>query len=516
MTESFNLIEEKWIPCVRVDGASDTLNLRDTFAQAHQLRTIAGDSPPVTAALHRFLLVILHRVFGPEDEKAWADLWQKDMLDMVALDAYLDKWKHRFDLFDKEHPFYQAADARVKSKSIISLSHEYASGNNATLFDHHTEDGGEELMPAQATRILITAQAFGLAGLSGIDQKFTDGTCAGGILFLVQGDTLKETLLLNMIQYPPDNDQFKVHTNKDAPVWEMDDPFSQNRSLPHGYLDYLTWQNRRVLFEPGVIVSKMTMAPGLRYDPDLLDPMKNYRIDEKLGHLAMSFSENRVFWRDSASFFGFNASWLGKARPPATFRWLRELVGEKLLEQHQLYRILGLGMSKKQAKVFFFRQEQIPMPLDYLTNELLVEKLDVALSKTGTIAFDLVQAARLMGMYRQLPKVDEKGWQKQWSSLNPNAKAAINDWITHTGMEHNYWTGLDISFQTFVIKLAQDEEEALSYWHEHLHRAALDAFEQATAGIGSDSRSFKAIVHGQNYLDYRLSETLPRTEKSEG
>jgi len=515
MTVPFNLIEEKWIPCVRADGVSDTLNLRDIFAQAHQLRTIAGDSPLVTAALHRFLLAILHRVFGPEDENAWADLWKRDTLDMVALTAYLNKWKYRFDLFDEEHPFYQASDKRVKCKSIISLSIEHSSGNNATLFDHHTEDGGEELTPAQATRVLITAQAFGLAGLSGIDQKFTDGTCAGGILFLVQGDTLKQTLLLNMLQYPPDNDQFGVHTEKDAPAWEMDEPFSQNRSLPHGYLDYLTWQNRRVLFVPGVVVSKMTMGPALRYDTDLLDPMKNYRIDEKLGHLAMSFSENRVFWRDSASLFSFNENWLGKARPPATFRWLRELVDEGLLEQHKLYRILALGMSKKQAKVFFFRQEQLPMPLDYLTNELLVGKLDVALSKTGTIVFDLIQAARLMGMYRQLPKVDEKGWQKQWASLNQNAKAAINDWIAHTGMEHNYWAGLDSSFQIFIIKLAQDEEAALNYWHEHLRRAALGAFEQATAGIGSDSRSFKAVVHGQNYLDYRLSEVLPRRERSE-
>jgi hypothetical protein len=171
-------------------------------------------------------------------------------------------------------------------------------------------------------------------------------------------------------------------------------------------------------------------------------------------------------------------------------------------------------MSKKQAKVFFFRQEQLPMPLDYLTNELLVGKLDVALLKTGTIAFDLVQAARLMGMYRQLPKVDEKGWQKQWASLNQNAKAAINDWIAHTGMEHNYWAGLDIPFQIFIIELAQGEEAALNHWHEHLRRAALDAFEQTTAGVGSNSRSFKAVVRGEDYLKYRLAEILPNKEKT--
>jgi CRISPR system Cascade subunit CasA len=513
-TFSFNLIEEKWIPCVRDDGAPDFLNLREVFAQAHHLRAIAGDSPPVTVALHRFVLAILHRVFGPSDYDDWADLWGADPWDMAALTVYLNKWQHKFDLFDPGSPFFQAPDKRVKSKSTISLSHDRASGNNPTLFDHHTEDGGEELTPAQAARALITAQMFGLAGLSGLDQKFTDGTCASGIIFLVQGDNLKQTLLLNMIQYPPDNDQFGSHTEKDAPAWEMEDPFTPNRTTPYGYLDYLTWQNRRVLFQPeqtarGIGVRQMTMGPALRYDPTLLDPMKNYRIDEKLGHLAISFSENRVFWRDSASLFGFDENWLGKARPPATFAWLRGLIKEGLLEKHKRYRTLALGMSKKQAKVFFFRQEQFPMPLDYLTKPDLVIALDTALRHTGTIAFDLVQAARMMGMYLQIPDADKK----KWGDVNSNAKEVINAWVAHSGMEQNYWASLDIPFQSFIGDLAQDEEKALSTWHAQLRKSALTAFEQAAECTGNDGRSFKAVVRGQGYLKYRLDEVLPLKEK---
>lgn len=84
-TFSFNLVEEPWIPCVDKNGATIELNLRELFAQAHQLRTIAGDSPPVTAALHRFLLAILHRVFGPADEDVWVDLWESEQWDIHAV-----------------------------------------------------------------------------------------------------------------------------------------------------------------------------------------------------------------------------------------------------------------------------------------------------------------------------------------------------------------------------------------------------------------------------------------------
>ncbi|MDX1520211.1 MAG: type I-E CRISPR-associated protein Cse1/CasA, partial [Anaerolineae bacterium] len=310
---SFNLVDEAWLACVNLEGDTEILSLRQVLLQAHQLKLLAGDSPPQTAALHRLLLAILHRIFGPEEMDDWQDLWQAAQFNADDLNDYLDEWQPRFDLFDAERPFYQAHDERVKPKSVISLSHDRAAGNNATLFDHHTEDEGEILTPAQAARALVTAQAFGLAGLAGIKgATFTDGTCASGINFLVEGDNLKQTLMLNMIMYPPDNDIF-THTEDDAPAWEMENPFNPDRAVPLGYLDYLTWQNRRILFEPEtfgseVMVRSMTMGPALRLDmPTLntLDTMKHYRKDEKLGPLSTNFSEDKVLWRDSATFLSF-------------------------------------------------------------------------------------------------------------------------------------------------------------------------------------------------------------------
>ena len=514
---SFNLVDQPWIPCIDEHGLIQELDLRSTFARAHRLKAIACDTPPLTAALHRLLLAILHRVFGPGDEDIWASLWNAQQFDTETVNAYLNRcWPH-FDLFDAERPFYQAPDKRMKPKSIINLSHEFASGNNPTLFDHHLEDGDAVLEPAQAARVLIAAQAFGLAGLSGIGQKFTDGASAGGITFLVEGSTLKETLLLNTLKYPTDNDHFPIWTELDAPAWEMADPFVPNRTQPLGYLDYLTWQNRRIHLIPETsagltFVKRMTMGPALRFDPLPLDPMKNYRMDKKLGPIATSFSEERTLWRDSASLLAFESNLQGEARTPATLRWLRHLVREVgVPHKHMLYRTLAIGLSKKQAKVFFFREERLPLPLEYLTDVELVAALDTALLSTGTIAFDLIQSARLMGMYMQLSDVDQRAWQKQWQSLNVNAKNTITDWITHTGIEQNYWSSLEIPFQALVIDLVKDIDRALSAWHHAMRRSAYDAFEQAAQFAGEDGRSLKAVVRSRNYFTYRLNEVLPPT-----
>ncbi len=75
MDSQFNLVDKPWIPCIRQDGQVVELSLRDTLAQAHTLRELGGESPLVTVALHRLLLAILHRVYGPQGYDAWHDLW---------------------------------------------------------------------------------------------------------------------------------------------------------------------------------------------------------------------------------------------------------------------------------------------------------------------------------------------------------------------------------------------------------------------------------------------------------
>lgn len=97
---SFNLIDEKWIPCIRAaDGQTVTLSLRETLAESHSLYDIAGDTPPQTAALYRLLIAILLRVYQPTagNFALWREMWRSEAWDMGRINAYLDAWRHRFD-----------------------------------------------------------------------------------------------------------------------------------------------------------------------------------------------------------------------------------------------------------------------------------------------------------------------------------------------------------------------------------------------------------------------------------
>jgi len=105
---SFNLIDEKWIPCILPDGNRVELSIQEVFKTAPDIMEIFDPSPLVTVALHRLLLAILHRNFGPSDKYAWQQIWDNRIWDTNQIMAYLSKWHDRFDLFDKNTPFTNA------------------------------------------------------------------------------------------------------------------------------------------------------------------------------------------------------------------------------------------------------------------------------------------------------------------------------------------------------------------------------------------------------------------------
>lgn len=528
---SFNLVDEAWLPCVWLDGTTVTLSLRDTLTQAHQLQSLVGDSPPQTAALHRFLLAILHRVFGPEDEDAWAVLWQAKAFDANRINEYLDKWQHRFDLFDVERPFYQSATLYLESNwvSINRLVHDL----NAAypLFNHAETTARSYLTPSEVARAIITAQGFSLCGTSGaffpqksprdkkIQGMFVDGSIARAINFLIQGDKLFETLMLNLIQYP--DDDVIVHFDDDAPSWELDDPASPERHPLMGYLDYLTWQNRRILLQPELdiqgkmVIHQMRWEPANRLEASLLDTMQHHFVNKKEGYQSLYFNEDKSLWRDSGSLFSLHHrdGTLPVNLPPATFRWLQGLTtpGTRGFEKRKQYRCLALGMSSKpgQATVYFYREDSMPLPLDYFQKPELVHRLQDALNHTEKVFANLRFAMQMMGMYLREPGAESKTWK----GLNRLTKQAINDWVAHTGAERHYWASLDIPFQTFIVELPQqDQEVQLLNWLKRLQTIAHVAFEQAAQCVSNDARAIKATVRGRSYLNYHLNQLIPKEE----
>lgn len=243
---NYNLVEEKWIPCILIDGHQEDFSLQDTLINSDTIKEVFNASPLVTDSLHQLLLAILYSIFKVSTTNDWKAIWKAGKFDEKMLRNYLQNQKSRFNLFDDNYPFYQSPElVGAKKHPILHLAMDISSGNNATLFDHNNDDDPIAVSPAVAARYLIATQAYAIGfGVSHTGAHFSDSTLIRGLTIRALGDTLFETLALNL--FP------KLDQEKGKPIWEkMCTPkTNKNDNLVRGYLDYLTWQSRNVHLFP--------------------------------------------------------------------------------------------------------------------------------------------------------------------------------------------------------------------------------------------------------------------------
>lgn len=527
MNSTFNLLTEQWIPCIRLNGKSDLLGLRDVLVEAHTIHEIYSDSPLTIAALHRLLLAITHRNFGPKDRKVWEKLWNERQWDARKLDKYFDEWKARFYLFDDEHPFYQVAhflaDKEPEPRPLSQLALELSSGNNTMLFDHHSDLIPESVALAEAARRLVMIQAFTIGfGIShkakGQTHHFRDGPCPRGALFLVQGDNLFQTLLLSMRRYPDSRSRLSDDPDKDKPVWEMDDPFKPKRDTPLGYLDYLTWQSLQIKLEQdgNGQVTGVYRIQGLGLDKDaVLDPLKSYRADKKTGKpIVRGFDPERALWRDSVALFELTDT--DGHDTPENFRLLADLVQGRVLNREQRFRYTAIGLATEEGQarnVSLWRHERMPLPLAYLDDPTTVERLRNALQWAETVNWRLEEARDWLVWLWLKPDAYERfdDWQKTPDYKRRRENKSFTALQERFPVSQRYWWRLDQPFADVMTGLAQDESEAsqaMLKWRDTLKQTARDAFHEITEGIESSARTLRAIAKAQEQLERGLGIAL--------
>ena len=370
---TFNLIEEPWIPCIRMDGSAVELGLRETLAQAHQLREVFDNSPLVTAALMRLMLAVLQRVVGYPGMDGWKALWERTCFPSDKLDEYWLKVQDRFDLYDKHNPFYQCSKLKTKSASPISrLSVELACGSNKTLFDHSLDDNPVVISHATAAKNLIAIQCFGFS--CRLEFGYVDrAPLFDKAVFFLKGYNLFESIMLNLLYKNP----FPV-TEEDQPAWERDDFQIGKERLPRGYMDYLTWQSRSVLLSPPasnmIGPQEIQFAAGEKMaETPFLDPQMYYKKSEKYGFLPVALSSSKALWRDSSTFFSPVTT---TGRCPLSVEQVANLVHRKILPPDYVERVQGvctikdnLSKKNKPSDIYAWRRENIAIPLFYYENE---------------------------------------------------------------------------------------------------------------------------------------------------
>ncbi|HEX6780205.1 MAG TPA: type I-E CRISPR-associated protein Cse1/CasA [Ktedonobacterales bacterium] len=536
---SFNLIDEPWIPCAPPGREEPRLlSLRAALTNAHEWQEITDDSPLVVVALHRLLLAILHRVYrGPHDVAEWHAMQAHGRFDAASIGSYLDEWMPSFDLFDAERPFYQVTEIeKTKANSVAILAHELASGNNLTLFDHST-GASTAFTPAQAARYLIAFQAFAMGGGKSEPFYLKDAPLAGDYMVLVRGDSLFETLLLNLMQYDKERPIRWLYKD-DPPWWERETHAvpDEGGTPPAGYLDYLTWQSRRVHLyydEATGRVSNCQVRQNLALGGDMLDPFESYRRSEERGWNPLRFSEGKATWRDSHALLEQASNIMeGTTKRPEIFEWLARTTttsdgrpfGEK---RRYSFDVLGYLKSPKQALVILWRQDRLPLPLEYLTQRSLRDVLNAGIqlaeavgtlflggfAKEGKNSFP--RPLQVLGQELVAPSPGYEPDGRRMKGRGADSKA-LGNLIDHLEIQRSYWAALELHFHRFMVDLAEQWENtgddgevaALAEWARAVDRSAQRAFAVATASLDTNARVMQATALAEQAFSRQLSQRL--------
>jgi CRISPR system Cascade subunit CasA len=507
---TFDLRHESWIPVRMLDGRSTDIGLKEALVRAHEIRELDLDNPMEAAALYRLLLALAVRIHSETfDEDAWFDLRDDGHFNEQSVVAYLDRFGDRFDLFHAEHPFYQVRRNTGNSLLQPSYLRLHEGGNTSSLFSHDDLTRNEAMAPAMAARGVVASQHAAIGGLLSNPYKTgnKNSPAVGGAIFWLHGTSLFQSLMLNAP--PSDETRMGGLRDGDAPAWEVEPSRERTVRAHRGFLDYLTYQHRRLTLEFSV-VDGVTLVNGFRRtggdileEPPLDDPHMAILApdaERKLPPRRYNIVVDRAVWRDSSIFMTLESA---RGKPPRTFDWLRsnrDILGMDRIEI-ELFGLRTRGANDGTIRIW--RSERLPLFLTLLSDpdrgRQIVVALDAADQQGRTLRHATETAAR--GML-----------SKGSDAVKPLAEAM--------SVSARYWAKLETPYNDLVRGLAEapaptgDPDWAtpsMSAWYRTLHRAALDAFDAATASFVGSARQLKAITEARAMIGAAGPYDVPRT-----
>lgn len=419
----FDLTSRPWLPVQLTSGEPALLSLRDVFARAHEVRRLAGDLATQDFALARLLLAIVHDALdGPRSVAVWAGLWA-DSRPFTVVDGYLLRHRERFDLLHPSTPFFQTAGLRTASGEVFSLNRIVADVPNGAPFFTTRLPGAERLTFAEAARWVVHAQAYDTSGIkSGVvgdprakgGRAYPQGVAWAGNLggVLAEGDTLRETLLLNLVA----GDDQPATGAEDRPAWRRP-PTAPGAAddlaaRPAGPRDLYTWQSRRLLLHAdadGVHGVVLTYGdPLAARNMQHVEPMTAWRRsraqEKKLGlplvYLPREHDPARApWWSLEALIAPAGPGTARRGEPagglrPGVVDWIARLRGERILPRDRRIRLRTYG-------ALYGTQQSV---IDEITSDAvslavpLLDDTDQALARTAVDAVaDAEQAALALG-----------------------------------------------------------------------------------------------------------------------
>ncbi|MEU9271940.1 type I-E CRISPR-associated protein Cse1/CasA [Streptomyces sp. NPDC048251] len=434
----FDLTTQPWIGVLKSDGAQEDLSLRQVFAQAAHVRRLTAEVPTQEFALLRLLLAVAHDALeGPCDIETWGELWA-DPQCFAPVGGYLDTHRDRFDLLHPATPFFQTAGLRTAKDEVFSLNRIVADVPNGEPFFTARMPTVERLTFAEAARWVVHAHAYDTSGIkSGMagDERVKGGKVyplgtgwAGGLGgVFAEGETLRETLLLNLVAADTDALEF---TADDRPAWRRAPcPPGGAERPPTGLRDLYTWQSRRLRLHhdadgvTGVVLGygdPLTARNMHRREP--MTPWRRSTFQEKklrqpLIYLPRDHDPARAAWRGVTSLVADRSETTqgAEAAPylrPGILEWVARLVTEGELPRDFLIRarVVGAKYGTQQSVIDEIVDDRLLMPLVLLHRQDracarqaigAAEDADQAVRALGDLATDLARAAGSEGEQRR-------------------------------------------------------------------------------------------------------------------
>ena len=455
---SFNLVNEPWIPVLRLDGSSDQVSLRTCFAEADQIRRISTELPTQSFAVLRVLLAIIHDAIGIHWDSDLEAL-HEDGLDLERITTYLDDFADRFDLFHPVRPFMQVATLRTAKETVAELKKLISDVPDKHQF--MTTRAGralERIAPAEAALWLIHTHAFAPSGLlpgavGETNPVNPNGTCPpigpswagqiGGVV--LHGKNLAETILFNLTPTPDDPE--------DRPVWARDEAQTEQRELeaqPLGPVDLLVWQSRRLRLVgnaasgvTGVVLCQGDkVTPQNRHDLEFMTAWR-YSVPQskkfkRAVYMPLKHDPTRAAWRGAPALLsrsttpvdGYDAS-----LQPETLQTLKGLDEDGTKDLSATLELIGMNYGPQEATVADLYHDTLDFRVSLLGDKAApvvtmihdaFANTDRAVWELGRLAKNLDYAAggdeRSAGDVRDVVGAAQRAQSAAWAVLDAPAR----------------------------------------------------------------------------------------------
>lgn len=514
----FNLIDESWIPVRRQDGSFAELGIKEALLTAKELSGIEDPSPLVVASLYRFLLAVLYRALeGPTDIDQAKQLF-RDGLPADKIDAYLEKWRDRFWLFDDKYPFGQIPEFYPKKwRSWTALAVEKNADTAKVLFDHTPAENSPKASCANIVRCMLATQTFAVS--TGKSELSHTGTApsAGAVMLIPIGKDLSDTLLFCLV--PQNRDVLAA----DLACWEKspeslsylkskvividqkkgDEKERTIERAPTGVVDIYSWRTRsiKLRLESENEISVIGFASGVGYlDGFCVDPMLGYEIrevalkgsDQKVKKKFSITFEDKGLWRE------FDSLLPGESG-------LSPVVVENAVALTKRYAhrfpsgLMALGQKyyPPRPNIAFWKKELFVLPIALLGDRDIRTEIRRFLSVSEDSELALYAACTSFAKCL-LGHGDRKIEQ-----------ADISEFVKQIGAISFYWSRLEIRFQELLhaYTMEADPDAIELRWLKFVRVALKDAWSlQENSISGSDAWSLRALVKAEAPIRQKLRE----------